>query len=487
MRKIFLILIVFFAVSFSREFSLNELIDLAYRQSHSLAIADMHKEMNVNAIDYAKRNMLPRITFAGNYSYAITPYNSMAGLTGGEMPSFTQAYRHNIMNPNASFVAGDTIITSMLDAMFLGFGATPRNTLSGGIDIRQTIFAQNRLRHAVEYDRIQGRALICRWQDVRMRVKAEMTRLYYAALLAGEQAKIEQQSHGIARERHRQTLSLFEAQILSEIDTLNSFIDFSQAAVRFSEAKRGEREVMRAIAVAAGLTLPPDSIILTDTIAPSSHQFQYDILERHFLAENKTLQVLRNEVSLAEMRVKMAKGDYYPIVFGGLALNRIANFDGRDDFNFAPDRKVYLGITYDITPFGQRRIRVKQSEFDLKIAKRNFEQQKEQMLLLLRSNFEMIIEEHAKMEESRRIRDAAQKALDIAQNRYARGLLSQTDIDIAEQRFRQSGLMYLSAVSRYNSLLIDLRIMGADYLYEPLGIAENERIETFNDFYLRDE
>ena len=439
--KIFVFLFVFFTVSFSREFTLGELIDSAYRHSHLLAIADMQKEINRNEVDFAKRTMLPNISFSGNFSHALTPIDE----------------------------------------------SLPQNTLWGGFDFRQTLFAQNKLRHALNFAQTSGRALICRWQDVRMRVKAEMTRLYYAALLSAEHLKIEKQSLGIAENRHKQTLTLFSAQILSEIDTLNSFIDYSQALIRLAEAKRGEREVMRAIATMAGLTISPDSIVLTDSILPAPRRFNYPILEAHFIAENKDLQVLRNEVSLAEIRVDIAKSDYFPVVFGGLALNRIASFDNRRNFDFLPERIIYLGLSYDITPFGQRRIRVRQSELNLRIAKRSFEHQKEQMLLLLKSNYERLTEEYAKMEESRKIRDAAERALTIAQNRYANGLISQNDIEIAEHRFRQSGLMYLSAVSRYNSLLIDLRIMGADYLYEPPERIEIQRFDDFIDFHLREE
>ena len=471
MKKNIFLIFVLIAVSFSREYSLDELIDSAYKHSHLLAVADMMMERNKEAIDEAKRNMLPQITFLGNYSHAMTPYNSMAGLAGG----------------NISGSGGDDDIAAFFNDVLSGFGEPPRNTLTGGIDFRQTIFAQNKLRRAVEYARVQGRSLICRWQDVRMRVKAEMTRLYYAALLAGEQSKIEEQSRNIAESRHQQTLSLFNSRILSEMDTLNSFIDFSQAAIRLAEAKRNEREIFRAIATAAGLSEPADEITLSDSLQPLPHRFDFDTLSKYFLAENKDLRVLANEVDLAEIRVKITKGDYYPVVFGGLSLNRIANFEGSSDFNFAPERKVYIGLSYDIAPFGQRRIRIKQSEYDLRIAKRNYEHRKEQLLLLLRSNYEMIIEEYAKMLEGKKILDAAEKALGIAQSRYANGLISQTDIDIAEQRFRQSGLMYLSAVSRYNSLLIDLRIMGADYLYEPMKKAEIERFDAFIEFYLRGE
>jgi outer membrane protein TolC len=179
--------------------------------------------------------------------------------------------------------------------------------------------------------------------------------------------------------------------------------------------------------------------------------------------------MLANEVDLAQLRTKIAKGDYFPTVYGGLSLNRTAQFDefkNFDGFSFVPDRKLYLGVSYDITTYGQRKLKLKQSEYNLKIAEHNYENKKEQLLIQLKSNFEAINEEYAKVEESKKILDAAQKALVLAQNRFKSGLISQTEIDIFEQRYRQSGLVYLSAVSQYNSALIDLRIMGADYLYE---------------------
>ncbi|MCL1945550.1 MAG: TolC family protein [Chitinivibrionia bacterium] len=467
MIKIASVILTFFVFAFCGEYSLKALIDSAYKHSHPLAVANIMKEKGAEAIDEAKRNMLPKITFSGDYSFAITTYNSMANMVEWE---------------DMFYGWGDF----STDDLFL----FPKNTLSGRIDLQQTFFAQNKLRRAVEYALIQNRGLICNWQDVRMKVKADMTKMYYNALISRQRMLIEEQSKNISESRHNQTLSLFESRMLSEIDTLNSFIDFSQASVRLSEAKRGEREIYRSIAVAAGLKEPADSIFLTDTLLPAATKFDYELLLEHFLSENKDLRMLATEVSLAEVRVKIAKGDYFPIIYGGLSLNRIAQFDKLQkpaNFDFAPERKLYLGMTYDVTPFGLRQIRVKQSEYDLKITKRNFEERQEQLTLLLRSNYETIDEEITKMQEGEKMLKASEKALILAQNQYASGLLSQVDMETAEQRFRNSGLNYLLAVFRYNSLLIDLRIMGADYLYEPIENTKNERFDGFNNYYLRGE
>jgi len=458
---VLVIILFFFAKTFSAQYSLSELVDSAYRHSHLLAIADLQMKKSKEAVDEAKRKMLPTIGLSGNYSYAITPYNPMSGILSGTGAS-------SLMN---------------------GFDISiPPNNVSGGIEMRQTFFAQTKLRYSLEYAQVLGRGLICRWQDVRMRVKANMTKLYYSALIIQEQTQIEKQSREIAQSRHAHTVLRFNSHVLSEIDTLNSFVDFSSATIRYAEILRNKREIYRNIAVAAGITESPDSIILSDTLSISDYQFDYNILELHFLAENKELRLLANEVDLAEISLKITKGDYFPTVYGGLSLNRTAQFENPRNFNgflIEPDRKLYLGFSYDVTTFGQRKLRVKQSEYDLKIANHNYENKKEQLLLELKSNFEAINEEYAKVEEGKRILDAAQKALVLAQNRYKDGLISQTEMDIFEQRFRQSGIVYLSAISRYNSALIDLRIMGADYLYEPLEKAENEKFSVFNNFYLR--
>jgi len=428
-----------------------------------LAVADLQMKKSKEAVDEAKRKMLPTIGLSGNYSYAITPYNPMSSMITGANSS--------------SFINGLNI-------------SVPPNNISGGIEIRQTFFAQNKLRYSLEYAQVLGRGLICHWQDVRMKVKANITKLYYSALIVQKQTQIEKQSRDIAESRHAHTVLRFNSHVLSEIDTLNSFVDFSSAAIRYAEIQRNEREIYRAVAVAAGISENPDSLVLRDTLSILDYRFDYNILELHCLAENKDLRLLANEVDLAEIRLKITKGDYFPIFYGGLSFNRTAQFESPksfDEISVEPDRKLYFGFSYDVTTFGQRKLRVKQSEYDVKIAKHNYENKKEQLLLELKSNFEAINEEYAKVEEGKRILDAAQKALVLAQNRYKDGLISQTEMDIFEQRFRQSGIVYLSAISRYNSALIDLRIMGADYLYEPLEKAENEKFGIFNNFYLRSE
>ena len=212
-RKTVFILLLVSISSFSREYSLNELIDSAYKHSHLLSIADLQMEKNRDLIEISKRNLLPTVMFFGQYDYAITPYNPLANIFD-ESFSFTQYY-DNLTPIDTYSKRSDLLITEKLDELLNGFSVmAPRNSVSGGIDLRQTFFAQNKVRHSIEYARVQGRALICSWQDVRMRIKANMTKLYYSALIAGEQVLIEKQSQDIAGSRHEQNLLLFNSQIL---------------------------------------------------------------------------------------------------------------------------------------------------------------------------------------------------------------------------------------------------------------------------------
>ena len=485
MKKSLCLILLFSTLAFADVgFSLAELIDSAYRHSHLIAVANMAIEQNVQAIDEARRNMLPQIRFFGNFEHLITPFNPMGDLDG-EM-TFTEMYRATF--PAAlSHNLADMEITGMLDRLVMGLTEPPANTLSGGFDFRQPIFAQRRLRLSLMYERVRGRGLICRWQEARMTVKADMTRKYYSAIIAQKRTSIEERSRDIAENRHNETVLRFELEQVSQLDTLNSFIDLSQARLRLREARRLQRDNFRAIAVAARLSAHADSIVLSDTLLANVTDINFDLLMRNFLAQNKELRLLNTAVNLAEIRLQMTRGEYFPTVFGGFALNRIANFTGGGDFSFEPERKVYLGITYDILPFGQRGMRVKQSELDLRIARRNLERRKEELTLLLTSYYETLIEEILRIEESRNIRNAAESALALAQVRYANGLISQADMEWIEQKFRNSDLTYLQAVFAYNSLLIDLRIIGADYLFDTPRNIENERIEAFIEYYLRDE
>jgi len=485
MRKIVCAILTFSTLAFSNvSYSLSELIDSAYKHSHLVAVANMMIEQNIKSIEETRRNMLPQILFSGNFEHAITPFNLMTA--GSDLATFTENYRAAFPASSVWNLA-DIEITTMLDQTLNALMYMPQNTLSGGIDIRQTIFAQRRLRLSLEYEKFRGRGLICKWQEARMNVKADITRKYYSALIAQKRTRIEQRSLDIAQSRHSETVLRFELEQLSELDTLNSFIDFSQARIRLREAERTELESFRAIVVTAGLSARADSIILTDSLLPNVVNIDYDLLMRNFLARNKELRMLTTAVELASLNVQIAKGEFLPVVFGGLALNRIANFTGRSDFSFEPERKVYLGMTYDITPFGQRGLRVRQREFDLNIARRNLDRRTEELTLVLTSLYEMLAEEILKIEESRNMRDAAEKAYDLAQSRYSNGLVSQTDMEIAEQKFRSSDLSYLQAIFGYNSLLIDLRIIGADYLFDTTRNIENERFDLFDEYYLRDE
>ena len=442
---------------FSKEYTLEMLLDQAYRNSDAMAVAQLKMTNSALVISEAKRKMLPTALLSAEYDHSL----------GGDditNNSLTHDYMMKSPVPQGQYYAGDTIITNLVDEK-LGYYIPQRNNLTMGVDVRQTIWQQNKIRHSIDALKIANRSAVCEWQDAQMQVKATITRLFYGALLAKQKIQIEEESSERNKRSHALIVDYYSANLRSELDTLNSYIDLVSNSIKVSEAQREYRESRQFILAFANIELLADSLELLGELLPESYNKEYDEIYKHFLQENKVLTVLTARYDQSKIKVKIDKGDYLPIIYGGVSFERTARFHNGNDFSLDPYRKLYLGLTYNLFEGGQRSVRIKQSEHRSQMDFHELQETRRRLTVELKSLFDKKQEYEIKMDESKNLLEASQKGYEIAYDSFKAGLIKQIELDDSNDRLLRAELFYAQSIYNYNSRVIDLRIYAADYLF----------------------
>jgi outer membrane protein TolC len=455
-ENILLSIVILTTVVFSREYTLVELVDSVYKHSDRLKIATYKMEKNSEEVKERKSDFLPSFGIGATYGYAISSGSSFDEF------SYTEAYLHGVKSPQDQ----DVFITSMMDqtASMLGGGA-PKNSLALTAKIHQNIYSQGKVYNMYKMSELSSRGLICHWQEVRMEARAEITRLYYRALLAEKDLDIRVKFEELLGNRHQKSVDYFKASLKSELDTLNSFLDLTKANIKMLEARRGRDDVFRTIVIFTKLEEPAESVSVVGELEPMFFEKSIDEVKFQFLQENKTLTQLRNQVDILEYNIKFTQGNYYPTVFGGIDFGTSSQFDSDNSINFLPQHQLFLGVNYDLFTFGKRGFKVEQSRYDKKIAERELGNSEKRLTLSLERQFALLEEKRIRMSEGEQIETTSKKAYEISIDSYESNLISSLEVQDSETKLLESHLYFSNAIFEYNSALIDLRIMMADYLY----------------------
>lgn len=429
-------------------------------QSEQIAVAKLEQKKRMSVLEERKGDFLPVMKATSNYTWnptAPSMISSPEGFSLQQMYESSGGY-----NTEVSKFAG------LLDGVVTGVNSSDnaQHTLALGLEVTQTIWAQGRVRKAYEIARLEGRAAICDWQEAQMSVKAEATRLFYQALLAISFVEIAEKRLARSQERHTKSTELFAMNMNSRLDTLNSFVAVSNAEISLLNSKNSLTSVKKRMVSMAHMDLPLDSLSFAGELKPMKYDVPYDLMEEQTLTENKILTKLSSIKEISELSVEIAKGAYYPIIYSGVSIGGVSRFGKSAEFDLQGDRKLFLGAEVELYSFNRRIARIRQAEYDMRIARKRFDEQEREILLLLDNAYTRYKELKEGLETYELSLKSAEVAMEISQQRFAQGQMSALEMESQEDLLLQSEYNLASAIFAHNSALIDLRLIIADYIYE---------------------
>jgi outer membrane protein TolC len=469
-----------------REWALDELVAEALRTSRE--IESVQSEMaKVDAqIREAYGSALPSITASANYQYAWESFNPTASLfdfgdlfgaggTGDSPPSASSVLDTATATANEYALAAyiDTInaysaraAQATAHAMDTIEFSLPHNTLVLGLSVQQPLYAQGKVSIGLRVAKKYKEGLLCKYEGARQKVKAEVTKLFYATLLAQEAIRIQNQAVTIARESHRLTIARFALGKSGEVDTFATRFAVEEAVMKARSAQSKYRVVCEAIVKQAGIPESADDFAVTGTFPDDGYRISLEDALNRMRSNNKNIGQLESGEAVQEELVKLQKSDYLPMVYCGAKLNKYLMFDSFDDIEWdvdqSADKAVFVGASYTLFNGLQRRQKVKQSLEDLRQFRLTKGGAEDGLEIAVRSTWEEMETSREQLASARSLVELARKGHALAQKAYEVGTSTRIELQKVENDLNGAQLALNAASFAFNSAVLDLKLLMGD-------------------------
>ena len=155
-----------------------------------------------------------------SHSTPITPYPLLTTITSAHHCKMLSLIPPGILSYD-QFDYATTLMSKSL--LFLSdVMKTPSNSVAASITVNQPLYAQGKVFYGVKIAKAHQRTLLCKHFQEKMRIKADVTILFYNALLAQKNVEIAYEGITLAEGTHNLAVVTHSVGNASELDTLNS-------------------------------------------------------------------------------------------------------------------------------------------------------------------------------------------------------------------------------------------------------------------------
>ncbi len=451
------------AVLEAKSYTLDQLIVIGHKTSPE--IKQIRKEMEkVNAqIDEAYGRAMPSISVSANYQYVPQSFDAMTaglGQLGSDGISMERA-----LSSQVDAEPGALALSRILDQSILNITnmQTPKQMANIGISLQQPLFAQGKVTTGLKIAKSTQRSLVCKMQDAEQRCNAQITRLFYNTLLAGENVKVQNEAEKIARETHRLAIIRHALGSGSELDTLSSQLRLQQIQIEAENAQSDYRMAVESLIEWTGIKDDPDSVRLSGNFPKGEYVISLDEALVRMERDNKELGRLQSGEQIHEHLLTMSKTDFLPKVYAGAALGKVALFDRQYPISWHDDQKVSAGIQMDLFTGVQRLNRVRQARADLERFRINRKDVISKLSLAVKSTHKKMLLARKQVNRTESMIALAQKGHEIAKRAYEVGQKTLVELQNAELQLMQSRMGHNAARLNFYMAVIDLRLLMGDF------------------------
>jgi outer membrane protein len=233
-----------------------------------------------------------------------------------------------------------------------------RSSASQRIGLNMMLFDGGGRFQELRAARAGARVAEARTDAERLRLDAEVARIYYDALSLGRQAEMEERQVASARERLEATERLFRVAAANREDVLGAQVDLASRE-RAQERAAGEAAKARLrLREAMGITIDADFRLTSDfPVGFDPASLNVESLVAEAVARNPAMAAAEASADEAARRRAVARSTRWPTVSAGAGYNRSLGMPGNDalfDFN-PPDRTASFDLTISVPIFNQYR------------------------------------------------------------------------------------------------------------------------------------
>jgi len=301
-------------------------------------------------------------------------------------------------------------------------------------------------------------------------VVRDVTASFYEILYARTRVDVSRQSVEQLEKFEDEAHSKYKNEVISEFDWLSAKVKLANERPKLVR-DRNALAIQKA-SFAKLLQLNDDEFRLEGVLEYEPLDFELSRLIKLGLKERPDLRASESRTRLREADVAVAKGNYMP------DLNARGSYQGTnpDQQSFAAENEwgwhweVGLDLSWAILDGGLRRARTMEKRLAEDKAKADYADLRRQVKLEIRQAYLTLRHALEVVESSDEAVALAQKAYDIAEVRYSKGLSTYLEFTDSNLALSQAKLNKAQSITRYLQALADLRLAcGVDRLAEAKG------------------
>lgn len=421
--------------------SLDQCLSIALNDNPTVKVADME----VQRTDYSKietlSQLLPQISFGGQYSRTLakqTMYMSFSGLGGSSSAGSSEGDEGKEPSSSSSAGASNGIKVGMDNSYQVGFSASmpliaPQLWASLKLSDAQIL-------QAVEQSRASKINLVNQVKDA-----------YYALMLAKDSKRVITESYDMAKLTHDIYTKKYQLGAASDYDVLRTSVAMKNIEPDLLQADIAIKQARLQLLILMGLDASTD----IDT------QGTLELYESSMYAETLSLsrdysrnsQLILNDIQKKQLSQALKIQQYSLIPTLALTANyywtSMQNGSPFKNFRWSPYSTVGLSLSIPLFTGGARYSKIKQAEVQLnemQFVRENLERSVASQVDLAMDNIEKNVKQIASSSESV---GQAERAHNIMQESFNIGAASYLDLRDSELALTQSRLAYYQSIYNY--------------------------------------
>lgn len=443
--------------------TLEQAVARALRESDEMARARATLSVAESQVVQATSAALPQLSSNMVYNRAIKSiFDDMSGPPPINDDDIPPAFDTNKTPKERFDLLSDLMAQNFVSALFEGLPFGRKNTYVSTFSLTQPLYVGGKVGAALKIAGHYRAAARSQVAETEAEVVLQVRSAYLNASLAQRLVQIARASRRVAEAHYRQVEAFREAGTASEFDLLRARVDLENRDPVVLQAEDGATlavlDLKRLVNIQADQPL-----LLTSRMDPPPVDVDEEELHRLVL-ERPILTAAREAVGIREQAVRIARGDRLPSV----AFQGNVGFQAFPDNALPPgfdswrkDWSAAVAISIPIFDGFRTRGRVDQAQAELRIAHVEESQLREGLALQTEAALAAYRSSRAQILARRQTVALAERALELAEIRFATGLSTQLEVSDAALLTDQARVNEVQALFDYVKALAELeRLSG---------------------------
>lgn len=345
------------------------------------------------------------------------------------------------------------------------FPAGTKHTLTAGISLEQPLFTGSMFL-AVKIANTFADLSKAAEKYTEEEIIKQVTNIYYTSVLSKELIVFSEIQLKRAKENYENTLSMFNAGIVSEYDKIKANVQYQNMKPLLTQAKNQYQLALNNLKLITGIDTS-NEIIVSDSLSYEEILIpDFEEAKNLLLQNNKMLEQAELNIQLNELSSSYEFTSYFPSLsaFGNWQMQAQENDKELSRWRFI--NSINVGLTLKVPIFSgfSRAAKVEQAELSVKKAEEDLSLIRKSLI----NNLENFILETEKIKEEieayKAAVDESERGYEIAKKMYNSGLGTQIELTDALVNVSNSNINLLQSISNYYTKVAEIEQLTATSL-----------------------